>query len=355
MSQARTSVAIPEPMQTLRPEDMKGDGCPIPREPGVYAAWITTDEALEQLGVEGPAPVVAYIGKAGPTSRTKGKPRTLLDRLREHVRQPGQQDCYPFFELAELLGVRRTILPPIWHRSFYKVQASKYRSRPSPLGQLSINQALAWQYEHLVWGWSALPASQVNQVESALIKEHLPLLNHRGMPAASPPPQLRRIGSYEADRARWLALYSYVAAASRVFEEADASGSFEVDSTSWPVVAEDQTPVDAIGVFGLGSVRNLHWGAGSAAFADWSWGDDLADAWAATFLLSSAGESHDDRDRSVRMEEALWIAAAIADGGIESLLATTPDESDIVWTMPAPSVVSELLALQKKWTSWERH
>lgn len=351
-----SSMAIPEPMQALSPEDMKGDRCPLPREPGVYAAWITSEEALEELGVEGPAPVVVYIGKAGPTSRTKGKPRTLRDRLREHVRQPGQQDCYPFFELAELLGVRRTILLPIWHRNPDKVSVSRYRSRPSPLGQLSIDQALAWQYENLVWGWVPLPADQVNQMESTLIRQHQPLLNQRGMPSGSPPPQLRRIGPYEADRARWLCVYSNLAASIRAALAPDQNGQYDLDARWWPIVSSRQETTTTFPVSDGRSVCALHWDAGLHSPDERSWREPLMDAWEDTFFSAPPdGVLPEDWEAAVIAEEVLWIAAGRCPGGVESLFATTAHESDAAWTMPTPEIVKGLLALQKKWTSWERH
>jgi hypothetical protein len=132
-------------------------------KPGVYAAWICDPDALASCGVAGPAPRLIYVGKASGRGG-------LRARLLRHARTP-------FWSLVDLLGARGTIRPGWWQYAIKHQRHSRSLHAP-PLAAATERAALAWQHEHLVWGW--VPIADAGTVESALIAAHEPLLNLRG-------------------------------------------------------------------------------------------------------------------------------------------------------------------------------
>jgi hypothetical protein len=80
--------APPAPLSRLDHSDVRD----LPAAHGVYAAWILEDDALDEAGIEGPAPVLAYVGKAGK--------RTLSERLSNHVPAPTRRHRLPFIDWA---------------------------------------------------------------------------------------------------------------------------------------------------------------------------------------------------------------------------------------------------------------
>jgi hypothetical protein len=173
----------------------------VPAAPGVYTAWIVEEDALEEVGVEGPAPVLAWVGKAE---------RTLRGRLSDHVPSPTKLHRQPFIDLGDLLAVRGAVPLNLWARCLDK--GPGHWNAPSGLGALAMDRTLGWQRDRLVWGWEVLPTDEIAAHETALINGHAPLLNRKGRGLRANPPQLRRIGRFERYRALWLAVLAGAAA-----------------------------------------------------------------------------------------------------------------------------------------------
>lgn len=167
-----------------------------PRETGVYAAWITDESALVELGVTGQTPFLLYVGKAAGRGG-------LRQRLRRHVQAP-------WYEVSDLLAARSRVLPMWWR---YADKVVNRRVPPvTPLAQVASDQALMWQHQHVLWGWRGVPASQAGAIESDLIERHLTLLNRRGRGYAKHgSPQLRAVGEDTAARAWWLFHAAWIA------------------------------------------------------------------------------------------------------------------------------------------------
>ena len=223
----------PEPNARLDWEAAKS----LPDRPGIYAAWILEEDALEAVGVEGPAPVLTYVGKAG----------SLRERIGRHVPGPQLLHRLPFIDLGELLALRGAVISNWWARSFDK-GPNKYWNTPSALGALGIDQTLSWQRDHLVWGWTPIPKGGLSQLEARLINTHAPLLNRRGQGLSHHPPQLRRIGPYEETRALWLYLLSFTAATRTTFERspwgADEELSVGLDAEGFPCLEGGDLPLE---------------------------------------------------------------------------------------------------------------
>lgn len=185
------SSQVPEPFTALEEAHARA----APRERGVYAAWITDGSALADAALETPAPRLVYVGKA---SGREG----LRHRLLRHARTP-------FWDLLDLLAARGTIVPG-WWRYADKHQPFKRSLHVPPLASRSEAAALAWQHEHLRWGW--LTHDTPGPLEVTLIAAHTPLLNLSGKGLKrSGPPQMRMIGEWEAARAAWLFSVSWIA------------------------------------------------------------------------------------------------------------------------------------------------
>lgn len=166
----------------------------LPDRPAVYAAWIVDQAALSDAGIEGPEPVLMYVGKT----------TSLRRRLRRHAQ-------WPWLNLIDLLASRGTVLPAWWSYSEKNIMGST-AAAPPLLAITSLAQALAWQEKNVRWGWITDPAVGVGALESRLTKAHRPLLDRsgQGYPARLPV-QLRRIGPYEKERAWWLFHVSWLA------------------------------------------------------------------------------------------------------------------------------------------------
>lgn len=164
--------------------------------PGVYAAWIVDPAALAEAGIDGPPPVLMYVGKASSTGGLKA-------RLRLHA-------SWPWWELIDLLATRRTVLPGWWSHAQKNTQ--RRTLTVPPLAAVSQDQARAWQWRNLRWGWISDPSMDLLKHEAALIASHRPMLNRRGLGyQAQGPTQLQRIGAYEEERAGWLFHVSWLA------------------------------------------------------------------------------------------------------------------------------------------------
>jgi hypothetical protein len=222
--QPSSATDVPPPRHRLDP----AAAAQLPRTPGIYAAWITMDAALEQVGIAGPAPRLVYVGIA--TSKAG-----LRRRLTAHV-------STPWWELLDLLASRRAVLPAWWAHSF---KNSPHRTLTIPaLAQLASDEALAWQHEHLRWGWTEMPKAEAQAAEVAAIAAHRPLVNRKGLDyGAEPPPQLRATGPHEAARAWWLFHAAWLAVIT--IEEASYSAvdfgrlMVAVDEDGWPVPLAD--------------------------------------------------------------------------------------------------------------------
>jgi hypothetical protein len=205
----------------------------VPEKPGVYAAWVTDARSLREVGIAGPTPQLLYIGKA------PGK-RGLRERLETHSHTV-------FFDLQTLLALRGNVLFNWWGRlaSENKERIGRY-FKPSKLGELSDDQTRVWQHQHVMWAWSLCPADYVASVERDLIVKRTPLLNRQhGGPEL---PELRRMGRYDAARARWLWHMSWAAllvgdlkklgSQARQWEAARASSRYGSDSLGYPVASD---------------------------------------------------------------------------------------------------------------------
>lgn len=196
-----------------------------PTQTGVYAAWITDAESFSECGIAAPEPRVVYIGKASGGGG-------LRSRLLRHARQP-------FWSLLDLLASRGTILPSWWHHAF-KRQPHKRTLKTPPLAKLAEDAALAWQQDHLRWGWTS--TGEPRPVESSLIAQHQPLLNLHGRGfALLGPPQMRLIGDFERARAGWLFSTAWIAALTAAegewvtWSELTRSLHLEIDEAGWPM------------------------------------------------------------------------------------------------------------------------
>lgn len=232
MTTRALAAVLPPPERTLdhRCVDL------LPDAPGVYTAWIVDDAALRQAGIEGPAPVLAYVGKA----------RSLRQRIGRHVPGPRARLRLPFSDLGELLATGGFALWNWWARSFDRGPDGLW-SAPSGLGRLAIDQTLAWQRENLVWGWSVERPETLTMLEVSLIVEHEPVLNPQRRGARAMPPQLRRIGDHRRRRAQWLHLLSWTAAIRENWDTGLWSQGlmlFTPDAQGYPVVCDAQVPVE---------------------------------------------------------------------------------------------------------------
>lgn len=156
----------------------------VPRESGYYIAWITDEAALDEAGLDGPAPRVAYVGKA------QGG---LYSRLRKHIAGglPG---------LSDILFARGKILPPFGH---WNLPADRGRMwEPTPLTQISDRQLRNWQHRHLRWGWATCGRAEAARRERAAIAALDPLFNTQF--STGPLVQLRASAVAPRARARWL-------------------------------------------------------------------------------------------------------------------------------------------------------
>jgi hypothetical protein len=232
MTTRALAAVLPAPERTLDHRAVEA----LPDAPGVYAAWITDEAALRQAGVEGPAPVLAYVGQA----------RSLRQRIGRHVPGPEVRHRLPFSDLGELLATGGLTLWNWWARSFDRGPAGRWNV-PSGLGQLAIDQTLAWQRENLVWGWSVEAPEILTMLEVSLIVEHEPLLNPQRRGVRAMPPQLRRIGANRHRRAQWLHLLSWTAAIRENWDSGtwhDGLMLFTPDRQGYPVVCDAQIPVE---------------------------------------------------------------------------------------------------------------
>gem|GEM_PF-6354484 len=185
----------PAPLGRLTPELLEE----VPRTFGLYTAWIGDAAAAEQAGIDRTAPFPVYVGIA----------KDLRGRLSTHAPM-GRALRLPFTDLAEMLAARGVIGWGLWHRSLDK--GPGYWNRPSALGQVFLDAALAWQDRHLQWGWQPLPEAQARAAETRLIAEQVPVLNKRGRGLKAKPPLLRDVGRYEEARAFRLWLLSAIGA-----------------------------------------------------------------------------------------------------------------------------------------------
>lgn len=168
----------------------------VTERPGVYAAWIPDDAALTNLGIDGAAPVLWYVGRATGTGG-------LRARLRRHARSA-------WWELVDLLASRRVVLPGWW---WYADKNTAHRTLTiPPLAMVSHEETLRWQHSHLRWGWVAASKVNTRALEADLIATHLPLLNLHGRGLRGRPPvQLRKRLEFERDAAWWLFHVSWLA------------------------------------------------------------------------------------------------------------------------------------------------
>ena len=189
----------------------------VTERPGVYAAWIADAAALTDVGVDGPAPVLWYVGRATGAGG-------LRARLRRHARSA-------WWELVDLLASRRVVLPGWWSYAF-KNTARRTLTVP-PLAMVSHDETLRWQHSHLRWGWIAGSKVNTKALEGDLIATHLPLLNLHGRGLSGRAPvQLRNRLAFEQDAAWWLFHVSWLAVIVSAPEEwIEVRGRH----TSWPI------------------------------------------------------------------------------------------------------------------------
>jgi hypothetical protein len=175
----------PSPSQSLDIEAARQ----APTDQGIYAAWLTAEEALREIGIDGPPPVLVYVGIA------VGK-GGLRHRLLRHAQ-------VPWWELIDLLASRRTVLPAWWAHA---PKNTDRRTLTTPmLARIAEEQARAWHHEHLRWGWEVMTRKEAETREVAVIAAHRPLVNRKGRGyRAGPPPQLKAGNTYEPERAWWL-------------------------------------------------------------------------------------------------------------------------------------------------------
>lgn len=57
----------------------RGVASDLPRRPGIYAAWILDPRALRQAGIDGPAPLLLYVGKATSLRSRLGPRAEVMD------------------------------------------------------------------------------------------------------------------------------------------------------------------------------------------------------------------------------------------------------------------------------------
>jgi hypothetical protein len=140
--------------------------------------------------------------------------------------------------MVDLLAMRGKVRPGWWQ---YAVKNQPYlRSlHAPPLAQDAERDALAWQREHLRWGW--MRVAKAGTVESALIAQHQPLLNLRGRGySLLGPPQLRAIGEWESARAAWLFSCAWIAILTAaedgwIRRPRGRPDEVEIDDEGWPV------------------------------------------------------------------------------------------------------------------------
>lgn len=156
----------------------------VPNDPGYYAAWITDNTALAEAGLDGPAPRLAYVGKAAGGLRS---------RLRRHVAGglPG---------LGDILAARGKVLPPFGYWNIPGDSGRMYE--PTPLTEISARQIRNWQQQHVRWAWATCSAKQAGEIERELIAMCDPLFNTQY--TTGPLVQLRGSAKSPRSRARWL-------------------------------------------------------------------------------------------------------------------------------------------------------
>lgn len=252
----------------------------LPNRPAVYAAWIVDQAALSEAGIEGPAPVLMYVGKTSCLKR----------RLRRHAQ-------WPWWNLIDLLASRGTLLPAWWSYADKNITGST--AAPPLLATTSMSQARAWQEKNLRWGWVTDPSMGVGPLESRLIKAHRPLLDRsgQGYPARLPV-QLRRIGPYEKERAWWLFHASWLAVLTlkpiRWVAKAPSyrpafweSYAIACDDDGWPVPLTEGTVHETM-ILDDWSAREILVEVAPTelvdAVADSSTGSDEAAAWWAAYV-----------------------------------------------------------------------
>lgn len=160
----------------------------VPIDTGLYGVWLLDQRAVRDCGIAGSAPLLIYIGKAA------GREGLRQRIVRRHV-------PFSWPQLADLLASRGRVLPP-WWQSLPRSNAGGWMKPTSPLASLAEQQVVDWQHRHLRWSWQALPAERVTAAETALIREHRPLLNRTRKSEGLP--QLRQAGLYGRARMRWL-------------------------------------------------------------------------------------------------------------------------------------------------------
>lgn len=266
-----------------------------PERPGVYAAWVVDEAALTDAGIDGPPPVLWYVGKATGVGG-------LRARLRRHARAA-------WWELVDLLASRRVVLPGWWSYA-YKNTTRRTLTIP-PLAMVSHDETLRWQHSHLRWGWSAASAGKTRTLEGDLIATHLPLLNRHGRGLRERTPvQLRERTAFEREAAWWLFHVSWLGvimlAPDDWLEVRSTDASWPVtctvacDDDGWPVPLTDGRDQE-ITVPDESSARELLVRAAPrelrAAVADTGTGAYEATAWWAAYAghpFLRSGQPHED-------------------------------------------------------------
>jgi len=155
---------------------------------GLYGVWLLDQRAVRDCGIAETAPLLIYIGKA---AGRQGLRQRIMSR---HV-------PFSWLQLADLLASRGRVLPP-WWQSLPRSDAGGWMKPASPLASLAEQQVVEWQHRYLRWTWETLPPERVIAAETALIRDHRPLLNRTHKSEGLP--QLRQPGRYRQARMRWL-------------------------------------------------------------------------------------------------------------------------------------------------------
>jgi hypothetical protein len=215
--------------------DAPGPDGPPPR-PGIYAAWITTRQALDDLGVAGRLPLLMYVGKA---ARGGGG---ALDRrvMKRHV-------GVAFDAVNEMLAVRGHALFP-WDTRMQPPADAGRMYQYTPLGEIASRTTVEWQFEHLCWNWECCTEQAAPVQEKKAIIAGEPLLNVAG--TTDGVPLLRRRAQKSRAAARWLWHTSwaalYTVSRDRRFEKrywGDVRRGWGADQQGWPIprsVADDE-------------------------------------------------------------------------------------------------------------------